>query len=444
MMSHYTFNRRAFLRQATALGVSAASAAVLLQACGRTEATAPTASSGSTTTTVNLYHTIPTSTETFWKNELLPTFVEEHPEYNLIPYQLGVENPTILRSKIKAGGATAPDMAWIASTETGAYAQADLLADVHNWLNEHPTIRKDLFPSLITLSSYGGQVRSLPWMTNNTAMLINLNAFQEVGLSTPSQDPEKTWTWDEFAYACKRLSTLKEMKGYLMHSGRPSWDAWIFHAWLGTNGGEFLSTTGDPNFNSTAGVETMTFLQDLVTNGYTTYSDPGKGYDLSNWYNGKAAIAANGPWNFSDLVNIEKFKFTVVPYPRNKQPATNMGGNQLFVFKGSQQKEACSFAYAEYMLSDEFQIGFNIQSGNLPVTKSAMARAGYRSHLRKYPFLAGWINSIPYGIARSSLPQSNDAQIAFGRMAWDPIILQQANVEQSLLKAANEVRKLKP
>jgi multiple sugar transport system substrate-binding protein len=191
-------------------------------------------------------------------------------------------------------------------------------------------------------------------------------------------------------------------------------------------------------------VETMTFLQSLVKDGSIAYSDPGKGYDPSGWYSGKAAIMANGPWNFPDLVNFNKFKFTVVPYPVNKQPATNTGGDQLFVFNNSSQKVAYEFDYAQYMLTDDFQVAFNIESGNLPVTQSATNSAKYQDHLKQYPFLYGWVNGVPYGVARSSLPQSGDAQLAFGMKAWDPIILQGANVQQSLATAAAAVTALKP
>ena len=44
------------------------------------------------------------------------------------------------------------------------------------------------------------------------------------------------------------------MKGFLMSNGGDGgWDAWLFHAWLGTNGDTFLSDAGDPLFNSAAG-----------------------------------------------------------------------------------------------------------------------------------------------------------------------------------------------
>jgi len=363
---------------------------------------------------------------------------------NLITYQLGVENPAVIATKIKAGGDTAPDMAWLDSGLTGEYVQANLLPDVDGWLNSHSSIKQNIYPSLITLSSYQGKVWSLPWMTNNTAMQINLDAFQAAGVPIPSQDPTKTWTWDEFTSACQLITQKAGMKGFLMNNGGAGWDAWLFHAWLGTNGGTFLSPTGDPSFNSTAGAQTMTFLQNLVKNGYTAYSAPGMGYDPSGWYSAKAAIMANGPWNFPDLAKFTKFKFTVVPYPVNTQPAANTGGDQLFIFNNNSQKVAYSFDYGQYMLTDNFQVAFNIESGNLPVTQSATSSATYQAHLKQYPFLNGWVNGVPYGVARSSLPQSADAQTAFGQKAWDPIILQGANVQQAMSNAASAVSALKP
>ena len=434
-----TINRREFLKRAVALGLSASSATALLEACGGS-------SSGTINgiTTVNLYHTIPAATTTYWQQQLLPPFEKQYPKLKLITYQLGVENAEVLDTKIKAGGSAAPDLAWLDSTSTGTFVGASLLPDVDGWLNSHPSIKQNILPALLTVSSYQGKVWSLPWMTNNIAMQINLDAFEQAGVPIPSQDPEKTWTWDQFAEACKLISQKTKMKGFLMNNNGPGWDAWLFTGWIGTAGGSFLSDSGDPLFNSAAGAETMTFLQNLVKDGYTTFSAPGAGYDPSGWYSQKAAIMANGPWNFPDLVKLNTFKFTVVPYPVNKQPATNPGGDQLFLFNNSQDKVTYEFDYGQYMLTDDFQVKFNIESGNLPVTKSATANATYQAHLQQYPYLYGWVNSVPYSVPRSSLPQANDASTAFGQNAWDPIITKGADVQQSLAKAASAVTALKP
>jgi multiple sugar transport system substrate-binding protein len=434
----YILNRREFMKRAAAVGLSASSAAALLEACG-----GGGGGSSNGPVTINLYHTIPAATTTYWEQVLLPPFEKQYPGMNLVNYQLGVENTEVVDTKIKAGGSTAPDLVWLDSGSTGTFVEAGLLPDVDGWLNQHPSIKNDIFPSLITLSSFQGKVWSLPWMTNNTAMQINLDAFEQAGVPVPSQDPTKTWTWDQFAEACKLVSQKTNMKGFLMNNGGPGWDAWLFHAWLGTAGGTFLSDTGDPLFNNSAGMEAMTFLQSLVKDGYTAFSAPGMGYDPSGWYSQKAAIMANGPWNFPDLVKFTTFKFTVVPFPVNKQPATNTGGDQLYLFNNSPQKVTYEFDYGQYMLTDDFQVKFNIESGNLPVTMSATNSATYQAHLKQYPFLNGWVNGVPYGVARSSLPQSSDAQTAFGQDAWDPIILQGADVQQALAKAAQAVTALK-
>ena len=431
--------RREFMKRTIALGLSASSAAALLAACGGS-------SSGTVNgiTTVNLYHTIPAATTTYWQQQLLPTFEKQYPKMKLVSYQLGVENAEVLDTKIKAGGSAAPDLAWLDSTSTGTFVGANLLPDVDGWLNSHSSIKQNILPSLVTVSSYQGKVWSLPWMTNNIAMQINLDAFQQAGVPIPSQDPEKTWTWDQFAEACKLITQKTKMKGFLMNNNGPGWDSWLFTGWIGTAGGSFLSATGDPLFNSTAGMETMTFLQNLVKDGYTAFSAPGAGYDPSGWYSQKAAIMANGPWNFPDLVKLNNFKFTVVPYPRNTQPATNPGGDQLFLFNNSPDKVAYEFDYGQYMLTDDFQVKFNIESGNLPVTISATNNAIYQAHLKQYPYLYGWVNSVPYSVPRSSLPQAGDAGTAFGQNAWDPIITKGANVQQALTKAASAVTALKP
>jgi ABC-type glycerol-3-phosphate transport system substrate-binding protein len=116
--------------------------------------------------------------------------------------------------------------------------EADILADVDSWLNAHPDIKDNIIPALLTLSSWEGKVRSIPWMTNNTAMWINTDAFEKAGVPIPSQDPEKTWTWEEFADAMKKVTAANPgMKGFL-ETVNTGWDFWTYHSWYGAAGGD--------------------------------------------------------------------------------------------------------------------------------------------------------------------------------------------------------------
>ena len=467
---HGQLGRRALLRRAARLGLGAPSVMALLAAC-TTSSSSPSASSGApsaatappagaaagaaqptplptpaagnpkpNTVTANLWESIPPETEKFWLGQQMPAFYQQHPEANIVTRQLGNEDPAKIRAGLTAGGDQAPAMAWIASSETGAYVEGNVLADVDSWLNAKPNLKSDLLPSLVQLSTYQGKVRSLPWMSNNCAMWLNLDAFSAAGVPVPSQDPEKTWTWEEFADAVKKL-TSADRKGYLVSVGG-TWDTWLFHAWIAQAGGQFLTEEGDPKFNEAPGVEAATFIKSLVDGGSTAFSEPNKGSDAGPWYAGKVAIITNGPWNFPTLSKFTQFKFTVVPYPRHKQPATNLGGDQLFIFERGQQVNNVSFAFAEYMLSPEFQTAFNIQSGNLPVVKSASSSQTYQDYLKQYPFMAGWNNQTAYGVQRQPVPQYNDVATIFSQ-AWDDIMLKGAGIQDRLNQAAQQASALK-
>jgi multiple sugar transport system substrate-binding protein len=394
--------------------------------------------------TVLLYDTMPQSTQQEWLSTWYPAFQKQYPWVTIKETNGGIESSQQLRQLVAADSDSSPDLAWEASTEQGAYVDASLLADVDTWINGKPDVKANIIPALVTLSSYQNKVVTLPWMTNNCGMLINVDAFNSAGVPIPSQDPKSTWTWDEFEAACKAITEKGEMKGYLMNATQAGWDSWVATAWFATNGVDMLDDTGTAQWNSDAGVATMSFLQGLVKKGYTVALD--KGWELTLWYTKKAAIALNGPWNLPDIKAQEAkglFQWTVVPYPTKTQPATNIGGDQLYLFKRSEDKVAGEFAYGEYMLGDDFQVPFAIQSGNLPVTASATKNPDYQAFLQKLPQWNGFVNQVPYGVARFAAPTATDQYTAFAQKAWDTIILQGADPKQALedAKAASDALK---
>jgi multiple sugar transport system substrate-binding protein len=413
-------------------------AALLLSACGSKETETPAGEEATSTepATLNLWHTIPTDTETFFNNELIPVFTEQHPECNIVVRNLGVEDPALIRTglALPIDDPTRPHLWWIASSETGAYVEGDVLADVDSWLNENPEIKANIIPALLELSSYEGKVWSIPWMTNNTAMWINVDAFEKAGVPVPSQNPEETWTWEEFAVAMQKVTETNEgMAGFLV-TINTGWDFWTFHAWYAAAGGDM---SGLPILDSAAAIKTVEFQRDLLEAGYAITSPTG--WDAAPWYAQQVAVMANGPWNFPNLSTFTDFEFTVVPYPRDVRPAANLGGNQLFIGKTpTAAQEACAFAFAEYILTDDFQVAFQKQSGNLPVTLSAASNQEYQDHLAAYPFMAGFVNQTPFGVARLPIPLFNEVGNLF-TPAWDAVMVNGADVTETFTALQEEV-----
>jgi multiple sugar transport system substrate-binding protein len=423
-----------------------------MTACATPAATTPAGSEPATTTTaptpaptdapsvapgaarVNLWHTIPAgATETYFNNTLVPTFAAAHPECVVVPRQLGVEDPKLIRTglALDVNDPNRPNMWWLASSETGAYVEADVLADVDGWLASKPEIKDNIIPAVLDVSSYQGKVWSLPWMTNSTAMWINLDLFEQAGVPVPSQDPETTWTWEEFADAAAKL-TSGDVKGFLVTTSS-GWDFWTFHTWYASAGGD---VSGLADLDSAAAVKAVQFQKDLLANGYATTTTTG--WDPAAFFGQKVAIQANGPWNYSGLKELT-FNWSIVPYPRDVKPAANLGGDQLYIAKSTPEQEACAFAFGEYMLSDEFQVGFQIASGNLPVTKSAAENADYQQWLADNPAWAGYVNQTPFGVARPPIPQFGQIGDPLFKEAWDDVLLNGADVTERLTKLQQDV-----
>jgi len=398
-----------------------------------------------TVTTINFFHTIPAETEAFVKSDLLPVFEKANPDCKVNLRNLGVEGAegtALINSGLAAKDNNSPSLAWLASSGTGAFVKAGVLADVQKFFDDNATIKSNVFESLLNLSSYDGKIRSIPMTTNNVAVYVNVSAFKDAGVAIPSQDPEKTWTWDEFRTASKKVADKGKMKGYLFPVGG-GWEGWLAHGWLAQAGGYFMQPDGTIGFNKPEAVEAYKFLKSMDDKS-TAYSEPGKGWDPAPFLSQKVAMTINGPWNLSALLKIKDFEWTAVPLPRGKSVGAPLGGNQLFVFALNAAKDACAFKFAAYVLSDDFQIKFTIKDGSLPVTKSATASQVYADFAKNTPALAGWANQTKFGVARASIP-AFDSVSGDGSpysKAWDAIFIQGADIQSSMDKAAKDAQDL--
>jgi multiple sugar transport system substrate-binding protein len=391
-------------------------------------------------TTINFFHTIPPDTEAFVVSDLLPLYEAANPECRVVLRNLGIEggdSTALINTAIAAQDASSPSLVWLASSATGNYVRANVLADVQGFFDSNPDILANVIPSLVTLSTYDGAIRSIPMTTNNVAVYVNVTAFEEAGVAVPSQNPEETWTWEEFRTAAKAISDHGTMKG-LLFSDSGGWAAWLASGWLGQAGGFYISPDYEIGFNQPEAISAYEFLRSIVEDDSTIFSEPGRGWDPAPWLAQRAAMTINGPWNLSALTAIEDFEWTVVPLPRGEQIAAPLGGNQLFVLNLNEAANNCAFKFAAFVLSDEFQIPFTIRDGSLPVTLSATNSEEYQEFAANTPALAGWANQTQYGVARPAMPGFDSVGDGPFGQAWGAIFVEGADIQSTMDAAADE------
>lgn len=391
-------------------------------------------------TTINFFHTIPPTTEEFIVSDLLPPFEAANPECKVVLRNLGIEggdSAALINAAIAARDSSSPSLAWLASSATGNYVRAGVLADVQGYFDANPAILDNLIDSLVTLSTYDGVISSVPMTTNNVAVYVNVTAFEEAGVAVPSQNPEETWTWEEFRAAAKAVTDAGTMPGLLFSDGG-GWAAWLATGWLGQAGATYISPDYTIGFNAPEAIPAYEFLRTIVADGSTVFSEPGRGWDPAPWLAQRAAMTINGPWNLSALLEITDFEWTVVPLPRGENIAAPLGGNQLFVFDVNEAANACAFKFVTHVLSDEFQVPFTIRDGSLPVTESASQSEAYLEFAANTPALAGWANQTPYGVARAAMPGFDAVGDGPYGDAWKAIFVDGADIQSTLDEAAEE------
>jgi ABC-type glycerol-3-phosphate transport system substrate-binding protein len=208
------------------------------------------------------------------------------------------------------------------------------------------TFLGDFTPIMLERSRFQGQVPGLIWAASTKALFYRTDLFERAGIRPPSD-------WRELLVAAQRLNRPPDVYG-LAVPGAPELDtADNFYFFLWSNGGQLFTAHGRPALNSPEAVESLIFLRDLVrkfrvTEPNVVECDRPCAEDL--FARGKAAMVETGPWLIRTIsAQAKPVPFSVVPLPRNKEPATQLVTDHLVLLRSSRRKsealEFIKFAY---------------------------------------------------------------------------------------------------
>ncbi|BDU49649.1 ABC transporter substrate-binding protein [Haliovirga abyssi] len=311
-----------------------------------------------------------------------------------------------------------PDMLWLGPQMLGKLVNTGKLLSLDKYMENDDIFSDfDVYRSLIEGTKYNGKTYSLPFDGNNLELSYNKEIFKKLGI-----DAKKIKTWNDFLKAAKRatIDTTGDGKidqyGFLIPFGDKEWTVWIWQTFLWGNGGEFLSDDNKtPLFNSGAGIKALEFWKNLIyKEKVAKLSDYNKGWDISSFINGKVAMVINGPWNFMKLQKEFKGKYGAIYLPTNDKRVTNIGGENLYIFKSNKEKEDAAWRFGKYILSDNFQVEWATKTGYLPVTNSAVNTTTYKKFLSGNDFLKIYVEQMRYGKMRPTIPEYDNISSYLG------------------------------
>jgi multiple sugar transport system substrate-binding protein len=383
---------------------------------------------------------------TFWnywdgKNgEVIQSLVDQ---YNSSQSAVEVENVFIgfndLLPKLQAAaaGGDAPDVAAGDLIWMPKLAQSGAVVPLDDYIAAAKIDLSDIYPALLNVGQYDGKTYSLPVSTNNLQLFINKDLFRKAGL-----DPEKPPTsWDELRATAKACTDADEgISGMELFTEPGEGLTWQFQVYLWQAGGDFLSPDlKSAAFNSPAGEQALQFWVDLLQ---TDKSAP-----LAPWGafgQGTACMAMDGSWMAGIWSADPPFDLgtAAMPYPAGGQPATNMGGEQLVVFKKDDATQQAAFDFVNWLTSAETQVSWDQQTGFTPIRASVAADTDYLSWVKTnqpllLPFVEQQVN------AHNRPPVTNYPEIsdAFSR-ELEAALLGATSPKEALAAAEKAVNEL--
>jgi ABC-type glycerol-3-phosphate transport system substrate-binding protein len=319
--------------------------------------------------------------------EIVESFKQAHPDITIDVVRLpfaGAE-PKIQTALTTR---TEPDIARVDVSFLAKLAGKNALLDLGPYVPSE--FRDEILPVALSSCSYNTTLWGLPDQTNGLCLFYNKEHFRRAGL-----DPERPpATWDELISYGRKLTNKDEGVFGIGLSNSLWWTLPFFY----THGTQFLAEDGTHCvLNSPEGIAAFQLKVDLhrkygIEGG--AWRAGGIIHDLG-FQNERYSMILNGPWA------VESLKRTGIDFGVGLIPAgpsgtaTNVGGNNLVVFRNTEQPELAA-EFLRFVASEETQRMWASRLGQIPVNVNAADVITSEEH----PYLAVFVEQMKTAIPR--------------------------------------------
>ena len=223
-----------------------------------------------------------------------------------------------------------PDLAVMHSDQLGTNAARNVILPLDDVASALGLREGDFAPVVWNAGIYNNQRFGIPLDMHPMIFYYNKGLMEEAGLD-PNKPPQ---TREDFTAA------LEELKGQgtqgfwvspFLFTGGLTWESLLFQ-----NGGSLYNKDATmATFNSEAGVEALTFLVDMVDEGYSP-RDVAQDAEFTAFQNGQNAFHFNGIWQLNALGEVQDLDLGVTKLPRIGSQDAAWSGSHNFVIMRQQ------------------------------------------------------------------------------------------------------------
>lgn len=266
--------------------------------------------------------------------------------------------------------------------------------------------QEEIVPAFLEEGVINGSQYALPFMRSTEAVYINKTLVEKLGYEIPDV---LTWDW---IWEVAEAATAKNPDGTYVVNGQKVLIPLIYKAtdnmlitMLKQQNGDYSTEDGTIEiFNDTTSADLKEIASHAGTGAFSTFKISGYPANFLNASQTLFAVdsTAGATWMGAEapLSDISESAFTefetvVRPVPQEDTENIEMisQGPSITIFnKSNPQEVLASWLFAQYLLSNEVQVGYAETEGYLPVTTKAQNSDEYQEYLS----LAGTDNDTHY------------------------------------------------
>ncbi|MBT2211070.1 MULTISPECIES: ABC transporter substrate-binding protein [Actinomadura] len=317
--------------------------------------------------------------------KLVDSFNKSHPGIKVKTDSGGATADTMLPKVTAAFAAgTFPDVAYMYGSWGAALARSPKVPNLKKYIGESDLNWDDFWPNSRATATVNGKVIGFPSAADDLTVLYNKKLLADAGLKPPSP----TWSWNDFREMARKLTNAKDKTygtTWAVSGGEET--TWLLWPLLWQHGGSILSKDEKKAaFNSPAGVQALTLVQQMTLQDKSVYVDTSpaeKGQKL--FESGRLGMFLAGPWVLPD-VQAAKVDYGIAPMPgTNGDHQTVSGMDNWAVFDHGSRRVKAAVEFLTWLTKPEQQLVWMTDTGSLPTRKSITSLPGYKEYVKKYP-----------------------------------------------------------
>lgn len=366
---------------------------------------------------------------------LVDRFNREHPDIQVESLYVGQAEQQLPKILAAVVGNVPPDLLWFNATITGQLVELDAIRPLEDWLTALP-VKAEIDPALFESMEFQGHTWSVPFGTNNVAVFYRPSLFKAAGITQLPQ------SWQELRQVARKLTIdangdkRMDQHGMLLPLGKGEFAVFLWLPFMWSGGGELISNGKEVSavsLDNQGALVALQFWRNLIEDGSAILSLPERGFETDSFLAGSVAMQLTGPWTLGQF-KATGVDFGVFPLPFAVRRATGIGGENLFVFKTTPQREKAALKFAEYVLSEEFQTEWAIETGYLPVNLKARQSDKYQAFAAEQPAVKVFLEQAKYGRSRPIFPGYSRVSESLGR-ALESVLLGKSSPATALKTA---------